>query len=348
MESWYLFLEVLIAISSVIGNGFALWILFVTPRLQTITNHFIASLAFADFLVGLLGIPFAILTSLGLPENFRGCLIMLTFLLWLCGTSTFSLIGVTLERYVAVLCPLRYPSLVTVNKTYVVIAISWAGAAIIGFLPAFGWNLGWNSDMPKCFFMDVIDTRYMVFNGAMVIYLPFMVMLVIYAIIFKAIRSQVRRIRPGVAVPSVSRTGIEQPSVPSTSTSVLSSSLKQEIRAAKSLGIIVVFFMLSWLPLTVMNTVFALHPSSAASFPPMLLKFFILLSHANSAGNPLLYAYGKDFRNAYKKKLHELFPCLSDALKPSSRSVSDEVQSAQVISPITLDKKTSQNPSIIA
>ncbi|XP_071944528.1 adenosine receptor A2b-like [Antedon mediterranea] len=342
METWYLFLEVLISVLSVVGNGFALWILFVTPRLQTITNHFIASLAVADFFVGLLGIPFAILTSLGLPDNFRGCLIMLTFLLWLCGTSTFSLIGVTLERYVAVLHPLRYPGLITVNKTYIVIAISWTGAGIIGFLPAFGWNLGWGEN--KCLFMEVIDSRYMVFNGALVIYLPFLVMLVIYAIIFKAIRSQVRRIRPGVAVPTISGGAQTEPS---TSNSVLSSSLRQEIRAAKSLGVIVIFFMLSWLPLTIMNTVFALHPSSAVNFPPMLLKFFILLSHANSAGNPLLYAYGKDFRNAYKKKLHDLFPCLADVLKPSSRSGSEEGPS-QLVSPITLDKKTSQNPLISA
>ena len=60
---------------------------------------FITSLAVADFLVGAVGGPFAILTKLGLPHTSPYlCIIMLTFIIILTTTSMYNLMAVSIER----------------------------------------------------------------------------------------------------------------------------------------------------------------------------------------------------------------------------------------------------------
>lgn len=59
----YTVLESLVAIVAVIGNALVILVFCREKRLRRRTNFYIISLALADFLIGLLGIPFAILVS---------------------------------------------------------------------------------------------------------------------------------------------------------------------------------------------------------------------------------------------------------------------------------------------
>ena len=59
----YTILESLVAIVAVIGNALVIVVFCREKRLRRRTNFYIISLALADFLIGLLGIPFAILVS---------------------------------------------------------------------------------------------------------------------------------------------------------------------------------------------------------------------------------------------------------------------------------------------
>lgn len=59
----YAVMEILVAIVAVIGNALIIVVFHRERRLRRRTNYYIISLALADFLVGLLGIPFAILVS---------------------------------------------------------------------------------------------------------------------------------------------------------------------------------------------------------------------------------------------------------------------------------------------
>lgn len=59
----YAVLESLVAFFAVIGNALVIIVFYRERRLRRRTNYYIISLATADFLVGLLGIPFAILVS---------------------------------------------------------------------------------------------------------------------------------------------------------------------------------------------------------------------------------------------------------------------------------------------
>lgn len=59
----YFVIEILVAILAVIGNFLVITVFLREKRLRRRTNYYIISLAFADFFVGILGIPFTILVS---------------------------------------------------------------------------------------------------------------------------------------------------------------------------------------------------------------------------------------------------------------------------------------------
>lgn len=80
---------------------------------------------------------------------------------------------------------------------------------------------------------------------------------------------------------------------------VLGAAQKREVKATQNLAIIVFFFIICWIPLYTINAVKAFMPE--LDIPNPLTYVCILVSHLNSAINPLLYAYHlRDFRAALK------------------------------------------------
>ena len=86
---------------------------------------------------------------------------------------------------------------------------------------------------------------------------------------------------------------------------LLGAQQKREVKATQNLSRIVVFFIICWFPLYTINFIMAFCPNCQVG--DFLLNFCIILSHLNSAGNPLLYAYHlKDFRAALKNFIHRI------------------------------------------
>lgn len=80
---------------------------------------------------------------------------------------------------------------------------------------------------------------------------------------------------------------------------VLGAARKRDVKATQNLSIIVLFFMICWIPLYTINCIQAFCRDCVVH--PKLTLFCIILSHLNSAVNPVLYAYHlKDFRAALK------------------------------------------------
>lgn len=87
---------------------------------------------------------------------------------------------------------------------------------------------------------------------------------------------------------------------------MLGAQQKREVKATQNLSIIVLFFMICWVPLYTINCVIAFCKDCQPNM--LIMNSCIILSHLNSACNPILYAYHlKDFRAALKNFLFSIF-----------------------------------------
>lgn len=357
LNYYYASLELAVALAATLGNAAVITVFCRERRLRKRTNYYIVSLAMADFLVGLLGIPFAILASVGLPRNLYGCLLTLSTLVVLCTISIFCLVAVSIDRYWAILHPLAYSRTMRTKTaigelgwwkcdkdiTYYsvcsagMISICWVLGIFVGFLPLLGWRAVSAGPKQACLFVKVMDYNYLVFLYFTTIVLPALMLLFFYSHIYTVIMKQVRKTvhmnaptqsttttcstisgtaqlpqqqqqfrgggghqrKPMALTMSISR------SHGGTMLRVLGAARKREVKATQNLSVIVLFFMLCWLPLYTINCVQAFCPT--CHIEPWLMLFLIILSHLNSALNPLLYAYHlKDFRAALKALLCRL------------------------------------------
>ncbi|KAL4608777.1 adenosine receptor A2b isoform X1 [Arapaima gigas] len=314
----YIVIELAIALMSIAGNVLVCWAVAINTTLKNATNYFLVSLAVADILVGCLAIPFAITISIGLLADFYWCLFMACFVLVLTQSSIFSLLAVAIDRYLVVKIPLRYNELVTGKRARTIITILWILSFIIGLIPFVGWNKkqtecrnasrwenmssGGHSCHLACHFETVMDMRYMVyFNFFGCVLLPLLIMLAIYTKIFAVARKQLRQMELKCINGENSH-----------------SLLQREIRAAKSLSIIVGLFAFCWLPVHILNCLTLFYPLTK---PRYIMYLAIILSHANSAVNPIIYAYRiRDFRNTFRKILSRHFLCQEEEWYVSSDS----------------------------
>lgn len=315
--------ETLIALASVAGNGIVLYAIAKHTGLQTFTNYFIASLAVADLLVGAVGIPCSLVGFYGLPHGFWGCLFMNTTIIILTQISIFGLLTISLERYVAIQNPFFYEKHCNGYSATIIIISTWLVAITVGFVPVFGWNMKDSYTGDYCNFTDVVNMDYMIFfNFFGFVLAPLIVMLMVYGYIFHVVRKQMKKISslevPSHKLPNNSNncdcnhsiynipnsssqtfSSINQTSVPS-SNHKIRKTFKRELRAAKWFAFVILLFAFCWLPVHIMNTVTRL----ASPVTPPLVLTAILLSHLNSAVNPILYAYSNTkFKTAMKRVL---------------------------------------------
>lgn len=108
LNLYYAVCEIFVAVLAVVGNSLVIYVFKKERRLRRRTNYYIVSLAAADLLVGLLGIPFAVLSSVGRPYNLHACLFTVSLLIVLCTISIFCLVAVSVDRYWAILHPMGY------------------------------------------------------------------------------------------------------------------------------------------------------------------------------------------------------------------------------------------------
>lgn len=100
--------EFFVAFLAIVGNLLVVYVFCTNRSLRRYRNYYVVALAVADFLVGLLGIPLAVLANVGLPRNLYGCLFTLSILMVLCTISILCLVAVSIDRYWATTNPFAY------------------------------------------------------------------------------------------------------------------------------------------------------------------------------------------------------------------------------------------------
>lgn len=285
----YLVTEVLTAVVSVVGNTLICLAIINDRSLRTVTNNFLLSLAAADILVGAVAIPCAILLDLGVARcSLYSCLLMLCNLMTFSLASIFGLLAVAVERYISILCPFHYRALVTPRSSITVIVCIWMLAGVTGLMPLMGWRKPFPPES-ECLFSSLISESYMVyliFFGCVVP--PLLAMLALYARIFLEIRRQIRQIAEWAV--DVSRRRRRRRVV------------VRELRMATSLFLVVFCFVVCWFPIHILNVVRLFCPQCVVSADLVLSA--VILSHANSAINPIIYVFRmRTFRRAIEATL---------------------------------------------
>ncbi|XP_072494563.1 trace amine-associated receptor 7a-like [Notamacropus eugenii] len=281
------------ALLAVLGNLLVMISILHFKQLHSPANFLIASLACADFLVGTTVMPFSMVRSVESCWYFGEsyCKFHTCFDFSFCYSSIFHICFISIDRYIAVTDPLVYPTKFTLLVSGICIAFSWFFAITYSFSLLY---TGANDDgleelvsaltcVGGC---QIAVNQTWVLIDFLVFSTPTLVMVILYCKIFLVAKEQARKIE------SMSS------KTESSSESYKARVSKRERKAAKTLGIAVIAFLISWFPYFIETIIDAF---LGFITPTYIYEILIWFAYYNSAMNPLIYAFFYPwFRRAIK------------------------------------------------
>ncbi|CAF2875135.1 unnamed protein product [Rotaria sp. Silwood2] len=183
---------ILIDISVFLGNLLVICAFLRTRRLQTVTNYFIASLAFADALVAIFVLPLSIYYyqrdrswKLGLIL----CDLWVSSDVLLCTSSILNLTCISVDRYMAITRPLTYTAYRSKFLARVMILLVWIVSVVITCPPIFGWRDSNRQHTVEHEHRCELNTArgYVVYSALGSFYIPAVIMVFVYIRIFMVV-----------------------------------------------------------------------------------------------------------------------------------------------------------------
>ena len=124
MKTWFWILGWSLSALTTSGNGFIIFLVCSKRQLRTKTNAFIVSLAVADFCVGMTAVP-----SLFICHMSTGCNSEDTFIYTarnvFAYASVLNVCSLVLDRYIAVVKPLKYLTFMGRRRVIQMVSLSW-------------------------------------------------------------------------------------------------------------------------------------------------------------------------------------------------------------------------------
>ena len=276
---WYWVLGGILSISTVLGNSLLVYLIISRKRLHKTVNWFLLSLAVADLCVGLVHFPAMACISASLCSKCITTAVRWLFL----NLSMTNLCALTVDRYIAIVTPLKYAVFKTKRRHLFLISAAWILPLVVHFAP-FTW-------------MYCAGMKNAVRNFLTV--LLFVFKLPPFLLLFTACSrslyiAQKQKKRKSVQLSQLSFNGLCRQSI---------STIRSQTQAstfAKALGIIVAIFLICYAIDIGRLVCYTFHCTKY--IPWLVVHLQDLLFICNSASNPLVYAFLKqDIRRELKR-----------------------------------------------
>ncbi|KAM4557839.1 LOW QUALITY PROTEIN: trace amine-associated receptor 1-like [Odontesthes bonariensis] len=240
-------------------------------QLHTPTNILLVSLAVSDFLLGLSGMLAEI--SQGASCWFFGdlpCSLYIYFNYIITSASVGDMVLISVDRYVAICDPLHYQSRVTEGRVKLCVCLCWLCSVLynISFLKD---DLTQRTKLNLCHGECQFFTYHITGTIDIVItfIIPVIVIIVLYMRVFVVAVSQARAMRSDVTTVTLQLS--------------VSQTRKSELKAARTLGVLVVVFLICFCPYYCISL-----PDDLLNSTLVFIIYYLF--YLNSCLNPLIYA----------------------------------------------------------
>ncbi|KAF7653611.1 hypothetical protein LDENG_00080860 [Lucifuga dentata] len=302
----------LIVCVSLFGNVMVLLVFQRKPQLLHVANRFVLNLLLADLLQTILVMPFAIVATMpGVwPLDARLCqaLVVLMHLFAFAGVNT--IIVVSVDRYLAIIHPLSYPTRMTPHLGTNLIICTWVLSFLQSTPPLYGWGaIGFDRHHNVCSVVWSSSLSYSAVVSTFSFWLPVLIMLGCYWMVFRAARRQNALVHPiqtqshsqpypqdfPAPYPSSPQQQPQQAHPPDVPSSARGYTIRGKHRrfhyhckAARVVFVIMASYILSMGPYSILNTV---SMNSRAVVPPWLSSLALVLFFLQCCLHPYIYGY---------------------------------------------------------